>query len=261
MINDLVKDRPLAFFDLETTGTSTANDRIVEVAVLVIEPGQAAQGDTKVRRLNPGVPIPAEASLVHGITDADVADCPTFRQIARSLWEALDPCDLCGFNIRRFDLPLLRSEFGRVGMDLRVEGRRIIDLQSLFHLEEPRDLAAATVRYAGCVLEDAHSAAADTEVLPAILAGQLAAHGHLDRDLDALHARCDELAPFQTEVNRWFGPDLDNPVFQFGKREGKSLEWVLRHDSGYIGWMMSKAEDMAGEVKRFVQSYRREVAA
>lgn len=259
-LGELVTDRPLAFFDLETTGKDVKNARVVEIGLEIYFP--PGQGETyrRVRRVNPGVAIPADATEVHGITDADVADEPTFSQIARNLLAFLEQCDLAGFGVRRYDLPVLVHEFKRAGIrfDPRRltsgEDRKIIDLLMLFHLEEPRDLAAAVRRYAERELEDAHSAAADTAVLPHVLLGMIAKHpATLSADLAALHARCDEYAPYESEVERWFGPDLENPVFQFGAHRDRPL---LQAEEGYIAWMLRNA-DIDEDVKEFVREFLR----
>lgn len=262
----LVTDRPLCFVDLETTTANPSDARIVEIAVQVHSPAGGSP-ELRVRRLNPGVPIPAEATEVHGIHDEDVADCPPFKAVARDLFRMLRDVDLAGFNIRRFDLPILLAEWKRAGIGgfdpkttWRGEPRRIIDLMQIFHLEEPRDLTAAARIYADVDLaEDAHSAEADTAVLPAILSGMLERYRHLPQDLDGLNARCDEYAPFQTEVERWFG-DAEKPVFQFGKHEGKTLDHVWENESDYIGWMIGKS-DADESVKDFVRGWRRRGAA
>lgn len=258
-------DRPLAFLDTETTGTSTAEDRIVELALVIIYPDtEAGPGETyrKVRRLNPERPIPTEATAVHGIRDEDVAASPAFRQVAQSLWELLNPCDIAGFNARRFDLPILRAEFRRAGFSFEMQGRRLIDLQYLFHLRERRDLGAAVRFYLDEDHGEAHTAEADTEVLPRLLAAQLERYPDLPANLDGLHAACDEFAPFQTEVEAWFGDDLDAPVFQRGKKhKGHALADVLLDDPGYIHWMLEKAEDMDEEVKDFLRRFRKDLPA
>lgn len=263
MIQKLVVDRPLAFIDLETTGVDPAQSRIVEIAVEIHWPDLREAGpERKVRRLNPGVPIPAEATAVHGITDADVTNEPTFRQVALGLDELLAPCDIAGFNIRRFDLPLLVAEFKRAGHSFDAKRlpagspRRIIDLQMLFHLENPRDLEAAVRSYVGREHEGAHSAEADTAALPLVLEGMLAKHAHLTATLDALHARCDEFQPYRTAVENWFGDDLSKPVFQFGKNKGTPLGRV---DNGYLDWML-RQNDMDADVKAFIRSYLRKSA-
>ncbi|MGD2124271.1 MAG: 3'-5' exonuclease, partial [Gemmatimonadota bacterium] len=147
MILPFELDRPLAFLDLETTGLSTVSDRIVELAIIRVSP----QGDVleRVRRFNPGIPISPEATAVHGITDEEVADEPPFPARAKALAELLEPCDMAGFNIRRFDLPMLLAEFKRAGVSFSVQGRRLLDAQLVFHREEPRDLSAAARFYLG----------------------------------------------------------------------------------------------------------------
>ena len=141
MLKNIVLQRPLAVLDLETTGTDTKVDRIVEVSVLKLLPG--GEHDHRTRRVNPGVPIPAEATAVHGISDDDVADMPTFRAIAPGLARYLDGCDLCGYNILKYDLRLLAAEYHRAGVRFPVSGRKIVDACQIFHRREPRDLAAA----------------------------------------------------------------------------------------------------------------------
>jgi DNA polymerase III subunit epsilon len=243
-------DRPLVFFDLETTGLHMKNDRIVELALIKITP----QGDVleRVRRFNPGVPIPPEATAVHGITDADVADEAPFAARARSLHRLLDGCDLAGFNIRRFDLGMLLAEFQRCGVRLDLEGRRIIDVQNIFHREEPRDLSAAARFYLGREHEEAHTALGDIRTSAAVLVAQLGRYAHLPRDLDGLHAYCEEYAPIQSEVDRWFSSEEDGRVFRRGKHKGRPLEEVAANEPDYLLWMTG-AEDMDEEVLRLVR--------
>lgn len=243
-------DRPLAFLDLETTGLRPSTDRIVEIAVLRISPS----GDVteKVRRFDPGIPIPPEATAVHGITDADVAGKPPFAARARSLADQLDPCDLAGFNLRRFDLPMLLAEFRRAGVSFDPRSRRIVDVQTIFHREEPRDLSAAARFYLGREHQDAHSALGDIRTTAAVFSAQLDRYDHLPRELEGLHEYCDEVAPFETEVERWFGNDPDRPVFQRGKHQGRELEDVATTDPDYLHWMLG-AEDMDADVLAIVR--------
>jgi len=147
MLRNIQLDRPLAVIDLETTGTDPKLDRIIEISALKLLPDDGH--DHRTRRVNPGVPIPPEATAVHGISDDDVADCPAFRAIAPGLARFLDGCDLAGFNILNFDLRLLAAEFNRVGLVFPVAGRRIIDACRIFHQREPRDLTAAMKFYCG----------------------------------------------------------------------------------------------------------------
>lgn len=257
-LDALVVDRPFCFVDCETTGTSVTNDRIVELSLVIVHPAMSNTPPfVKTRRLNPGIPIPAEATAVHGITDEDVRSAPAFRDIAANLWQLLDPCDLAGFNVRRFDLPILRAEFRRAGFGLDHTTRRIIDLQFLFHHREPRDLAAAVSFYLGREHVRAHSAEGDTLVLLELLEAQLKRYEDLPCELGALNAACDEFQPFRTEIEAWFGDDLKNPVFQRGKHKDRTLRWVFENEAQYIGWMLGAAENMDPEVKEFIQSFRR----
>ncbi len=243
-------DRPLVFFDLETTGLHLKNDRIVELALIKITP----QGDVleRVRRFHPGIPIPAEAAAVHGITDADVADKAPFCARARALADMLEGCDLAGFNIRRFDIGMLIEEFARCGITFELDGRRIIDMQNIFHREEPRDLSAAARFYLGREHEEAHTALGDIRTSAAVLGAQLEHYPKLPRDLDGLHAYCEEYAPFRTEVDRWFSSEEDGRVFRRGKHRGRPLDEVAAQEPDYLYWMLSP-DDMDDEVKRIVR--------
>jgi DNA polymerase-3 subunit epsilon len=241
---------PLVFFDLETTGLHLKNDRIIELALIRITP----QGDVleRVRRFNPGIPIPPEATAVHGITDADVADKAPFCARARALHQLLEGCDLAGFNIRRYDLQMLTAEFARCGLRLDLTDRRVIDMQNIFHREEPRDLSAAARFYLGREHEEAHTALGDIRTSAAVLAAQLERYAHLPRDLDGLHAYCEEFAPFRTEVDRWFSGEVGERVFRRGKHTGRTLQDVAAQEPDYLRWMLS-ADDMDDEVLRIVR--------
>ena len=250
-------ERPLVFFDLETTGLRVGTDRIVELAVIRLAP----TGDVmeKVRRFNPGIPIPPGASAVHGITDEDVAHEPPFAARARSLKKLLDPCDLGGFNLRSFDVPMLLAEFQRAGIPFDVESRRIIDVQLIFHQEEPRDLSAAARFYLGRELEDAHSALADIRATAEVLSAQLERYPHLPRDLDGLNAYCDAVRPFETEVDRWFAETDDGGrVFRRGKHRDRPLAEVAASEPDYLRWMLG-TDDMDEGVKEVVRGALRDV--
>lgn len=230
-------DRPLAVLDLETTGLSIARDRIIELAVLRIDPDGTT--DERVRRFNPEIPIPPEATAVHGIRDEDVAHEPPFGARAKSLLELLDPCDLAGFNLRRFDLPLILAEFRRAGLHFEVRGRRLIDMKIIFHREEPRDLAAAARFYLRREPAAAHSALADVRTSAAVLAAQIERYAHLPRDLEGLHRYCDQIAPFETETDRWFRRDENGAyVLRRGKHRGRRLDDVARTEPDYLYWML-----------------------
>jgi DNA polymerase-3 subunit epsilon len=238
-------DRPLVFFDLETTGLDLKNDRIIELAFIKLTP----QGDVleRVRRVNPEIPIPPEATAVHGITDADVADEVPFCRTAKNLVDILDGCDLAGFNIKRFDLHMLIHELRRCGVEFSLTGRRILDVQTIFHREERRDLSAAARFYLGREHEEAHTALGDIRTSAAVLGAQLERYERVPRDLDGLHAYCEEFAPFRTEVDRWFTSAAEGRVFRRGKHRGQALADVAREAPDYLHWMLG-ADDMDEEV-------------
>lgn len=242
---------PLVFLDLETTGLSPSHDRIVELAIIKVTPG----GDVleRVRRFNPGMPIPAEATAVHGIRDEDVRHEAPFGARARSLAELLDGCDLAGFNVRRFDLPMLVAEFRRASVSFDPQGRRVIDIQAIFHREERRDLSAAARFYLGREHAEAHSALGDIRTSAAVLAAQVERYAHLPRDLDGLNRYCDECVPLESELERWFQEGAQGRVFRRGKHRGRSLADVAENEPDYLAWMLS-AEDMDAEVIRVVRA-------
>ena len=228
--------RPIVFFDLETTGVQITRDRIVEISILKISPD--GERETKTRRINPEMPIPAEASAVHGITDADVADCPTFAQVARSLYTWLEGCDIAGFNSNRFDVPMLVEEFLRAGVAVDFDDRHFIDVQTIFHKMERRTLEAAYKFYCDKTLENAHSAEADTLATFEVLEAQL------DRYPEDLKNDIPALAEFSTHGRRvdFAGSlaynDKDEIVINFGKYKGVPVTEVFRKDSGYYNWVM-----------------------
>ena len=243
-------DRPLVFFDIETTGLDLKTDRIVELAFIKVTP----RGDVleRERRFNPGMPIPPEATAVHGISDADVANEVFFCQTAKSLAEILTDCDLAGFNVRRFDIPMLVQEFKRCEVEFSLEGRRVIDMQNIFHREEPRDLTAAARFYLGRDHEEAHTALGDIRTSAAVLSAQLTRYVHVPQDLDGLHAYCEEYAPTWTEVDRWFSGAEEARVFRRGRHRGQALAEVAREAPDYLHWMLS-AEDMDEDVLAIVR--------
>lgn len=244
MLKSIKLDRPLAVIDLETTGTDCKIDRIIEISVLKLLPGGGQ--DHRTRRVNPGVPIPPEATAIHGISDDDVADCPSFRAIAPGLSKYLDGCDLAGFNILNFDLRLLSAEFNRVGLVLPVAGRKIIDACRIFHQREPRDLTAAYKFYCGLVHEGAHGAAADVLVTAAIIDAQVVRYEDLPRTVDGLHGHCND--PNAIDMSGMFGRDEDGViVFIRGKYKGRSLYDIGASKPDYLEWM--QREDFYDDTK------------
>lgn len=227
--------RPIVFFDLETTGTNITHDRIVEISLIKVWPG--GEELERTRRVNPEMPIPAEATAVHHITDADVADEPTFRQIAKSLADIFKDSDMAGFNSNRFDIPLLLEEFHRAGISLDLTGTRFIDVQTIFHKKEQRTLTAAYRFYCDKDLEGAHSANADTRATYEVLKAQLDRYPDLPNDMKHLaeyssHSRNVDFA------GRLVYDDNHREVINFGKYKGQLAENVLKNDSGYFGWIM-----------------------
>ena len=227
--------RPLVFFDLETTGTNITHDRIVEISIVKLMPdGTVVE---RSRRLNPEMPIPAEATAVHHITDDDVAGEPTFRQVAASLSKLLQGCDIAGFNSNRFDIPLLDQEFHRAGVDFDLNGVWFVDVQTIYHKKEPRTLVAAYRYYCGKELEEAHSALADTRATMEVLMAQLDVYDDLPVELDGLS----EFANPNRNVDllgRLIYDDNKREVINFGKYKGRLAEEVLASDPGYYNWIM-----------------------
>ena len=202
MSESLQLTRPLAVFDIESTGVVPQRDRIVEIAVMKIMPDGSSR--TTVRRLNPGMPIPPGATAIHGITDADVADCPLFADIAEKLLSYLADCDLAGYNISGFDVPLLENEFKRAGLEFDTSSRKIVDIYNIFCKLYPRTLTAAYKFFCGKELEGAHGAAADTAATFEVLLGQLAKHPELPRDAAGLADFSDVTDPDAVDRNRRF---------------------------------------------------------
>lgn len=227
--------RPLIFFDLETTGTNIISDRIVELSYIKVYPD--GQEEKKTRRLNPEMPIPPGATAVHHITDEDVKDEPTFRQISKALLQIFEGCDIAGYNSNKFDVPLLMEEFARAGLNFDITGRRFIDVQNIFHKMEQRTLVAAYKFYCGKNLEDAHSALADTQATYEVLLGQLEKYEELENDVDKLAA----FSKSGRNVDlggRIVLNDNDEPVFNFGKHKGRAVKDVFRKEPSFYHWMM-----------------------
>lgn len=228
---------PLVFFDLETTGININSDRIVEISYLKVYPN--GNEESKTMRINPEMHIPESSSAVHGIFDQDVADCPTFKEVAKDVAKAIEGCDVAGFNSNRFDVPLLVEEFLRAGVDIDLTKRKFIDVQVIFHKLEQRTLSAAYKFYCGKDLNDAHSAAGDTRATYEVLKAQLDKYPDiLKNDVGSLS----EYSSFTKNVDfagRIVYDDHHKEVFNFGKYKGVAVGDVLRRDPGYYGWVMS----------------------
>ena len=226
---------PLVFFDLETTGINIASDRIVEISYLRIAVN--GEEDSKTRLINPEMPIPPQATAIHGITDDDVKNAPTFKMIAKSLAAQIEGCDLAGYNSNRFDIPLLAEEFLRADVDIDLMRRKFVDIQTIFHKKEPRNLSAAYKFYCNSDLENAHSAAADTKATYEILQAQLDRYPDLKNDVTFLS----EYSSFNNQADfagRIIYNERKQEVINFGKYKGRLVEEVFQEDPGYYGWIM-----------------------
>ncbi len=228
--------RPIIFFDLETTGVNTATDRIVEISLVKVMPD--GEEIVKTRRINPEMHIPAEATEIHHISDEDVKDCPTFRQIAKSLYQFMEGCDFGGFNSNRFDLPLLVEEFMRAGVDVDFKKRRFVDVQNIFHQMEQRTLVAAYKFYCDKDLTEAHSAEADTIATYEVLKAQLDRYNTLENDIEAL-AKFSSRGETADYAGRLGYNEKGEEIFLFGKHKGRTVAEVFATEPTYYAWLMN----------------------
>lgn len=241
-------DRPIAFIDVETTGLNPYSDRIVELSILKIHPDGTEE--YKNHRINPDIPIPAEVTRIHGITDEDVASEPKFHQYAVSIRDFLIECDIAGFNVIKFDLPFLEAEFRRAGVEFSRKGRSFLDSQILYHQLEPRDLQAAYLKYCGKVLENAHTAKGDAQAAAEILEGQLEKHPELPRNVNGLHTVCNPRWANSVDAEGKFIWSEGEAICTFGKHKGRSLKQIATDDPEYLEWIASS--DFSIEVKEIV---------
>jgi len=233
----LLIDRPIVFLDLETTGKFPPTDRIVEICAIKLTPGVDAP-EIRTRRVNPGCPIPAESTEIHGIRDEDVADEPEFHRMARSLAGFLEGCDLAGFNIIQFDLPLLRKEFQRAEVPFSLEGRRLLDVYQLFKILEPRSLSAAVMKYLDVEHTDAHGAEADAMATFQVLEGMLERYPDLPGDLSSLNNLINAPDPANVDPEGKLKKTGTHVVLGFGKHRGVSLEELARNNPDYLEWIL-----------------------
>lgn len=227
---------PIIFFDLETTGINIAADRIVEISFLKVDLN--GNESSKTYRVNPQMPIPENASAIHGITDEDVKDAPTFNEVAKILAKEFEGCDLAGYNSVKFDIPLLAEEFLRAGVDIDLKRRKFVDVQIIFMKMEPRTLSAAYKFFVNKEMTEAHSAEADTRATYEVLQAQLDRYPDLENDV----AKLAEFSAHNRNVDfagRIVYNDDDVEVFNFGKYKGMPVAEVLQRDPGYYGWMMN----------------------
>ncbi len=227
--------KPLAFFDLETTGVNVAQDRIVEISIIKLNPDGSEEVLT--RLVNPGMPIPKESADIHGITDDKVANEPSFKEQAEDIKGFIDNADLSGYNCLKFDVPLLMEEFLRNEVEFSMKNRKVVDVQNIFHKMEQRTLVAAYKFYCNGDLTNAHSAEADTRATMEVLLAQVDKYQELEGEVDYLH-------DFSKRGNSidFAGHIAENEhgeaVFNFGKNKGKSVIGVLKSQPGYYSWMM-----------------------
>jgi DNA polymerase-3 subunit epsilon len=248
---DMIKlnlKRPLAFFDLETTGTNIGADRIVEMAIIKLNPDGSEE--VKCWKINPGIPIPLESSLVHGIYDEDVKDAPSFQDVAEEIAAFLDNSDLAGYNSNKFDIPMLMEEFLRVKSDFDIENRHFVDVQNIFHQMEQRTLKAAYQFYCSKSLVNAHSAEADTRATMEVLLAQIAKYEGVEfedrkgvksvpvvNDVPALHQFTNLSRPVDFAGRMVYNEDGEE-LINFGKHKGRKVEDVLTAEPSYYSWMM-----------------------
>lgn len=229
-------NNPLVFFDLETTGININTDRIVEICYLKVYPN--GNEESKTLRINPEMPIPQASSAIHGIYDADVVNCPTFKEVARSIANDIEGCDLAGFNSNRFDVPVLAEEFIRAEVDIDMSKRKLVDVQVIFHKMEQRTLSAAYKFYCEKSLEDAHTAEADTRATYEVLKSQLDRYPDLQNEVAYLA----EISSFNKNVDfagRMIYDEKGIEIFNFGKYKGMPVVEVLKKDAGYYSWILN----------------------
>lgn len=249
LLDGLVLERPLVFFDLETTGLDLDIDRIVQFAFLKVHPDR--RQEEWMELVNPGIKIPAESSVVHKITDETVKDKPDMAHFAPMIRDYLKDCDLSGFNIIRFDVPFLQKELERHGQGIDLENTRVVDAQTIFHKMEPRTLAAAYRYYCNGVHEEAHDAMGDVRVTLSVFDAQLLKYDELPKNMSKLGSFCN------IQDDRWVTPDRrfywrhGEPVIAFGKHKGKTLLWLSKNETYYLQWMITG--EFSDETKEMVK--------
>lgn len=226
--------KPIVFLDLETTGLNLTLDRIVEIALLKIMPDGSRQMKRKL--INPERPIPPEVTDIHGITNEMVKDAPVFKQVANEIKQFMDNADLGGYNSNKFDWPLLVEEYLRAGLDFDIQGRRLLDVQKIYHTMEPRNLAAAYKFYCQKDLENAHSAEADVDATWEVFEAQVVRYPQLGDSLDSVFKAIGE--EIIIDFARRMVMENGREVFNFGKHKGRAVEDVLRNEPSYYDWMM-----------------------
>jgi DNA polymerase-3 subunit epsilon len=230
-------ERPIVIFDLETTGLNIVADRIIEISAIKVH--LDGKEEIKTRRINPEIPIPPEATAIHKISDEDVKDCPVFRAISKSLAEFIKGCDMAGYNLLKFDIPLLAEEFLRAGVNVDFRKIKIIDVQNIFHKMEQRTLIAAYKFYCNKSLDQAHSAEADTVATYEILQSQLDRYPELQNDMKFLSEFSIGTVQRFDYANRIVADSNNEPVFNFGKYKGRRVREIFTIEPSYYQWIIN----------------------
>ena len=228
--------RPIVFFDIETTGLNILTDRIIELAYIKVYPNGTEE--ERVYRFNPEMPIPAKSTEIHHITDDDVREQPTFKQMARQMAEVFTGCDIAGFNSNQFDVPMLVQQLLTVGVEIDVSNVRLVDVQNIYHKMERRDLAAAVKFYCGTEMQNHHSALADVRATYDVLKAQLDRYDNLENDV----AKLSSFSSYNNNVDlasRIILDDAGHEIFNFGKYKGQRVDTVLAENPGYYGWILN----------------------
>ncbi|MEN9441242.1 MAG: hypothetical protein RLZ33_1319 [Bacteroidota bacterium] len=234
---NLSLERPLAIFDLETTGTNITSDRIVEIAIIKVQPDGTEENYCK--RVNPEMPIPALVSEIHGIYEKDIQDAPTFKDLANEIVAFIGDADLAGYNSNKFDIPVLAEELMRAGSDFDISKRKFVDVQNIFHKMEQRTLAAAYLFYCNKSIENAHNALYDAKATWDVLKAQIERYPDIKNDVNYLSefskAGNYNLLDF---AGRLAIDDKGEAIYNFGKHKGKTIKQVAQIEPGYYGWML-----------------------
>ncbi len=228
--------KPIAFFDIETTGINVSTDRILEISILKINPDQSQEINTM--RINPTIPIPKQSSEIHGIYQEDIKDCPTFKDVAKNISKFIEGCDLAGYNSNKFDIPLLVEEFLRAEIDFDIKKCKLIDVQVIFHKKEQRTLGAAYKFYCNKEIVNAHSAEADIKATFEVLLSQLEKYPDLENDVEFLSKFSHHTTDADFAGRIVYNKD-GKEVFNFGKHKGVLVEDVFQKEPAYYSWMMN----------------------
>ena len=240
---------PIAFIDIETTGLNPQQDRIVDICVIKIHPNGTEEILNSL--INPKISIPIESTRIHGIKDGDVKGKPTFEEFSKKLIDFIDKCDLGGFGIK-FDLSVLESEFKRAGINYSRDGKQIVDVQTIYHKLEPRDLNAAHLKYCGKPLENAHRAHIDARATINVLESQFGKHNILPRDILSLYEFCNPKDPTWIDEDGKFAWSEGKAIINFGSHRGKTLEFMYKNELGFLKWIIGK--DFSAKVKEIVNN-------